>query len=57
MSAQKCNPTQRKQLGFLDRFLTLWIFLAMFLGIGIGYFLLIPVDLYKHYLAELQTFL
>ncbi len=38
MSAENCFPAaERKKLGFLDRYLTLWIFLAMAFGVGMGY--------------------
>ncbi|MBF6642133.1 ACR3 family arsenite efflux transporter [Flavobacterium sp. J49] len=39
----------KKRLGFLDRFLTLWIFLAMLAGVVIGYFIPSSDDLINSY--------
>ncbi|MEN9336708.1 MAG: arsenical-resistance protein [Bacteroidota bacterium] len=39
MAIPHCTPAvERKRLGFLDRYLTLWIFLGMGIGIGLGNF-------------------
>ncbi|MBP7528418.1 MAG: ACR3 family arsenite efflux transporter [Syntrophorhabdaceae bacterium] len=38
-----------KRLSFLDRFLTLWIFLAMFVGVGWGYFFPGVVDFWNQF--------
>jgi arsenite transporter len=49
MTANNCAPAQRKKLSFLDSYLTLWIFLAMAIGIGIGYFVPSSADFINFY--------
>ena len=39
----------KKKLSFLDRYLTLWIFLAMFIGVGWGYFFPGIVDFWNRF--------
>ena len=50
MSANNCNPViERKKLSFLDRYLTVWIFAAMALGVGLGYFVPTIPDIINTY--------
>lgn len=44
--------SNQKKLGFLDRYLTLWIFLAMIVGVALGNFL--PVEQISQYLSPVE---
>src|SRR5690554_2797154 len=41
-----------KKLSFLDRYLTLWIFLAMAVGVGAGYFITGVQAFWKQFTVE-----
>ena len=43
------KPTEPKRLGFVERLLTLWIFIAMGTGVGLGYFVPSFTQLLTHY--------
>ncbi len=42
-------PETIKRLSFIDQFLTLWIFLAMAVGVGTGYLFPGIQDVFKHF--------
>jgi ACR3 family arsenite transporter len=46
---QVCSPLTRAHLSFPDRYLTLWIFLAMAIGVGLGHFVPRTADFVQHF--------
>ena len=44
-----CAPGARKKLSFLDRYLTLWIFLAMAVGVALGHFIPSSADFVQRF--------
>jgi ACR3 family arsenite transporter len=46
-----CAPRPRARLSFLDRYLTLWIFMAMAAGVGLGHFIPQTANLVQRFQA------
>jgi ACR3 family arsenite transporter len=46
-----CAPMPRARLSFLDRYLTLWIFMAMAAGVGLGHFIPQTANLVQRFQA------